>query len=181
MSPEKYKKKRDLTQAGEPQGVGKRGADPLRFVVQRHQASHLHYDFRLEMEGVLKSWAVPKGPSMNPAHKRLALMVEDHPYDYQYFEGAIPEGNYGAGIVKIWDSGTYDSADAKDRPGETKLLQGLRQGEIKFLLEGKKLKGAFVLVKTPRRGDNAWLLIKHRDEHAVDFDYSAEDFIAPVP
>jgi bifunctional non-homologous end joining protein LigD len=180
MSLQKYKEKRDFSRTAEP-GTGiSHDSGQLRFVIQRHQATHLHYDLRLEMEGVMKSWAVPKGPSMNPGHKRLAMMVEDHPYDYQYFEGIIPEGNYGAGTVEIWDKGTYAHTGTREsRSGEKQLLQDLHKGEIKFRINGEKLKGEFVLVKTKSRGDNAWLLIKHRDEFAVDFDYSAEDFISP--
>jgi len=125
------------------------------FVVHEHHARHLHFDFRLEMDGVLKSWAVPKGPSMNPADKRLALMVEDHALDYGSFEGIIPEGYYGAGEVIIWDKGTY------------KLLDGsIDSGRIEFKLNGKKLKGAFVLVKMKIK-DKEWLLIKRKDEYAI--------------
>lgn len=124
------------------------------FVVHEHHARHLHFDFRLEMDGVLKSWAVPKGPSMNPADKRLAIMVEDHPLDYVSFEGMIPEGNYGAGTVVIWDRGTYN------------LISGSAgTGRIEMSLNGKKLKGAFVLTKMKGK-DKEWLLIKKKDEHA---------------
>lgn len=124
------------------------------FVVHEHHARHLHFDFRLEMDGILKSWAVPKGPSMNPADKRLAIMVEDHPLDYVSFEGMIPEGNYGAGTVVIWDRGTYN------------LISGSAgTGRIEMLLNGKKLKGAFVLTKMKGK-DKEWLLIKKKDEHA---------------
>ncbi|MDP3111040.1 MAG: DNA polymerase ligase N-terminal domain-containing protein [Thermodesulfovibrionales bacterium] len=124
------------------------------FVVHEHHARHLHFDFRLEMEGALKSWAVPKGPSMNPSDKRLAIMVEDHPLDYGSFEGTIPEGNYGAGTVVIWDKGTYN------------LLSGsIGSGRIEILLEGEKLKGFFVLLRMKGK-DKEWLLIKKKDEHA---------------
>ena len=126
----------------------------LRFVVHEHDASHLDYDFRLEMGGVLRSWAVPKGPSMDPSKKRLAVQVEDHPLDYIDFEGTIPEGGYGAGRVAIWDHGTYTPLEKKE-------------DEIKFALEGKKLRGSFVLVKLKRsKKGNEWLLIKHKDEYA---------------
>ncbi len=127
-----------------------------RFVVHEHHAAHLHFDFRLEMGGVLKSWAVPKGPSMNPKEKRLAIMVDDHALDYGSFEGIIPEGQYGAGTVSIWDSGDYAT-----------LGGGIPQGKIEFILEGKKLKGSFVLTKMKGR-KKEWLLIKKRDEFADD-------------
>jgi bifunctional non-homologous end joining protein LigD len=121
------------------------------------------------MEGVLKSWAVPKGPSLNPEDKRLAMMVEDHPYDYKDFEGTIPEGNYGAGNVIVWDHGTYHAADAPEgETGEKQLLQGLKKGDLKFVLNGKKLKGEFALVKMRGRQENAWLLLKKRDKYAGD-------------
>ena len=176
MSLVEYKKKRTFTRTPEPKG-GKPSKTKLRFVVQKHAASRLHYDFRLEMEGVLKSWAIPKGPSLNPSDKRLAMFVEDHPYDYRKFEGVIPEGNYGAGTVIIWDEGTYEPIEpAKGKAAQEKiLLQGLKSGSLKFRLHGKKLKGEFVLVKTPRRAENAWLLIKHRDEFASQEDVAQLD------
>lgn len=171
-----YKKKRSFGKTPEPTG-GKVSKSKLQFVVQKHAASRLHYDFRLEMEGVLKSWAVPKGPSMNPKDKRLAMLVEDHPYDYRDFEGIIPAGNYGAGTVIVWDSGTYEPLEAaKGKAAQEKiLLKGLKSGSLKFRLNGDKLKGEFVLVKTPRRADNAWLLIKHRDEFASEEDITGMD------
>ncbi|MCC6287018.1 MAG: 3'-phosphoesterase [Chitinophagaceae bacterium] len=173
-----YKKKRDFKSTAEPSGKIKKGTKELRFVVQRHAASRLHYDFRLEMEGVLKSWAVPKGPSMNPADKRLAMMVEDHPYDYRTFEGTIPEGNYGAGEVEIWDEGTYEALQkSSQKKDESVLLAELKSGSLKFILHGKKLKGEFALVKmkTDDSG-NAWLLIKHKDAYAVSEKYDAEKY-----
>ncbi len=168
---EEYEKKRELDRTPEPRGDERtRGAprDGLIFCVQKHLASHLHYDLRLEHRGVLLSWAVPKGPSLNPRDKRLAMSVEDHPLDYHDFEGVIPEG-YGAGIVMLWDHGTW-------RPDEAMgdLDEAIARGELKFTLEGYKLKGSWVLVRTkgPSRGrsvgegeaSRSWLLIKHRDE-----------------
>jgi bifunctional non-homologous end joining protein LigD len=170
-----YKKKRSFTKTPEPTG-GKGSRSKLHFVVQKHAASRLHYDFRLEMEGVLKSWAVPKGPSLNPADKRLAMLVEDHPYDYKNFEGIIPEGNYGAGTVIIWDHGAYEPLESPigKTAQEKALLKGFHAGSLKFRLHGEKLKGEFVLVKTRGREDNAWLLIKHRDEYASTEDIAAQ-------
>ena len=170
MALKEYKKKRAFTDTPEPQG-GKSLGKTLQFVVQKHAASRLHYDFRLEMEGVLKSWAIPKGPSLNPADKRLAMQVEDHPFDYKDFEGIIPAGNYGAGTVMVWDEGTYEPLEetkgtkaAQDKV----LLKELHSGSLKFRLNGKKLKGEFALVQTRGRGDNSWLLIKHRDKYATE-------------
>ena len=171
-----YNKKRNFKETSEPSGKTKKSVSELIFVVQRHKASRLHYDFRLELDGALKSWAVPKGPSMNPKDKRLAMMVEDHPYDYKDFEGIIPEGNYGAGIVEIWDSGTYsDLENSPQKEAEKNLRKGLKSGDFKFQLFGKKLKGEFVLVKLKGKEDNSWLLIKHRDDFAVDEDYNSEE------
>ena len=164
----KYNDKREFKRTPEPQG-GMPENDLLRFVVQKHNASRLHYDFRLELNGVLKSWAVPKGISLDPSVKRLAMEVEDHPFNYKNFEGIIPEGNYGAGTVIIWDEGTYEPAEESEslskKAKEKLILSGLKQGNLKFRLSGEKLRGEFALVKT-RNGhmaDNAWLLIKHRD------------------
>lgn len=180
MSLTTYNKKRKFNETPEPAGKKDKVAEKqLLFVIQRHKASRLHYDFRLEMEGVLKSWAVPKGPSMNPGDKRLAMMVEDHPYDYKDFTGIIPEGNYGAGIVEIWDNGTYtDIENSPTKTNEKKLLAGLAAGNLKFTLTGKKLIGEFALVKLKGPEDNSWLLIKHRDEYAVDEAYDSEE-LAP--
>ena len=176
MSLETYVKKRDFKQTAEPKG-GKSDNRTLSFVIQRHHASRLHYDFRLELDGTLKSWAVPKGPSLNPDDKRLAMMVEDHPIDYQHFEGIIPNGNYGAGVVIIWDKGTYTSL-ADDRKDDIKQLRaGLKAGNLKIRLDGDILKGEFALVKIKNANeDNSWLLIKHRDEYAVD-DFNSEDLV----
>lgn len=175
MSLTLYKKKRDFKNTPEPKNKTRASVSKLSFVVQRHKASHLHYDLRLEMHGVLKSWAIPKGPSMNPGDKRLAIMVEDHPYDYKNFEGIIPEGNYGAGIVEIWDEGFYSDIENSDKKtAEKKLLEELNAGSIKFSLYGKKLKGEFALVRMKSRGENTWLLLKHKDNFAVDEEYDSE-------
>lgn len=174
MSLKEYVKKRFFDKTTEPKG-GKSTGKKLNFVVQRHHASHLHYDFRLELDGTLKSWAVPKGPSMNPGDKRLAMMVEDHPIDYQHFEGIIPNGNYGAGVVLIWDHGTYKSL-ADERAEDLKILRAsLRSGNLKFKLNGEKLKGEFALVKLDGAEDNSWLLIKHNDQFAVHQPYNSEE------
>jgi bifunctional non-homologous end joining protein LigD len=159
----KYREMRDFGVTPEPAGgKPKRSKRPI-FVIQKHRASHLHYDFRLEMEGVLKSWAVPKGPSYDPTVKRLAMMTEDHPFDYASFEGVIPEGNYGAGNVIIWDSGTWEFIEPGDDP-----VKALQQGKLTFRLYGKKMFGEWALVKIRGRSPkgNEWLLIKHRDKYA---------------
>lgn len=180
MSLSKYKQKRNFSETAEPEGKKESGKGGLKFVIQRHAASRLHYDFRLEMEGVLKSWAVPKGPSLNPKDKRLAMMVEDHPFSYRTFEGEIPKGNYGAGFVEIWDEGTYEHIEDNNRKtGEKKLLSDLHKGSLKIILHGKKLKGEFALVKIKNSDDNSWLLIKHRDEYSVDKLYDAEKLTDP--
>jgi bifunctional non-homologous end joining protein LigD len=167
-----YNKKRNFKNTPEPRG-GKGMDKSFRFVVQRHDASHLHYDFRLELGGVLKSWAVPKGPSMNPADKRLAVMVEDHPVSYFGFEGVIPAGNYGAGTVAIWDKGVFFPVDKEmEKISERQALSAIKGGELKFLLNGDKLKGGFVLVRL--KDDKNWLLIKHKDEYAVNKNYNSE-------
>ena len=185
MSLSLYKKKRSFKKTPEPEGKKKsQSKNKLKFVVQKHDATQLHYDFRLEMEGVLKSWAVPKGPSLNPDDKRLAMMVEDHPYDYRTFEGTIPEGNYGAGTVMVWDEGTYealgfDEQSVKDQ--EKILLAELKKGDVKIILHGEKLKGAFGLVRMHKggpgkgQGDNAWLLIKKKDDEASQTDVTKKD------
>jgi bifunctional non-homologous end joining protein LigD len=176
MALTQYRKKRSFNQTPEPTG-GKSKAKELVFVVQKHDATRLHYDFRLEMEGVLKSWAVPKGPSLDPETRRLAMMVEDHPFDYRDFEGIIPEGNYGAGTVIVWDAGTYRPIeDLPDKPSQEKhLLKQLKAGSLKFVLNGKKLKGEFALVRTNGMGDNSWLLIKHKDKYASKNDVTKKD------
>lgn len=164
MGLEVYRSKRNFEVTPEPAAKLSRKKG-FRFVVQRHEASRLHFDFRLELGGVLKSWAVPKGPSMDPADKRLAVEVEDHPVSYIDFEGTIPKGNYGAGRVRIWDQGVFIAVDPNhEKISEKKALENLEGGELKFLLLGKKLEGEFVLVRM-KDGKN-WLLIKHRDEWA---------------
>jgi bifunctional non-homologous end joining protein LigD len=158
MPLDEYRRKRNFKKTPEPSGRVRRSSrrKPV-FVVQKHDATSLHYDFRLEVNGVMASWAVPKGPSMNPADRRLAVRTEDHPIEYNSFEGVIPEGHYGAGIVVVWDRGTYEVE------GELPPDQQLARGELKFVLHGEKLRGGFVLVRTS--GKN-WLLIKHRDQYA---------------
>lgn len=171
MSLTKYNEKRQFTKTPEPKGSAIKKSTKLIFVVQRHKASRLHYDFRLEMDGVLKSWAVPKGPSLNPKDKRLAMMVEDHPVSYATFKGIIPEGNYGAGIVEVWDNGTYELAPDNKGSG----IEAIENGSLKVVLHGKKLKGQFALIKLKNAEANAWLLVKDRDEHAVDQPYNSEE------
>jgi bifunctional non-homologous end joining protein LigD len=178
MALDKYKQKRNASKTPEPFGGKSADKDVLRFVIQKHAASHLHYDFRLEMEGVLKSWAVPKGPSTDPEIKRLAMMVEDHPFDYRTFEGIIPQGQYGGGTVIVWDEGTYEPLDfegetKKDR--EKQLLHGLHSGKLKFTMKGKKLRGEFALVKAYGRGENGWLLMKLDDKYASTDDITKKD------
>lgn len=178
MSLSLYKKKRRFGETPEPAGKEKSSKKGLRFVIQKHDASHLHYDFRLEMEGVLKSWAIPKGPSLDPANKRLAMMVEDHPYDYRNFEGIIPAGNYGGGIVIVWDEGTYEPVDAKNmthKEQEKQLLNQLHTGNLKIILHGKKIQGEFALFLMKGRGDRSWILMKKNDEFATTKDILAND------
>lgn len=169
MSLKEYNEKRDFKNTREPEGkpVAKIG-NRLIFVIQKHNAKHLHYDLRLEADGVLKSWAVPKGPSMDPEEKRLAVMVEDHPLSYAEFEGIIPEGEYGAGSVIIWDKGDYKATAERD--GQTiPVSEEIGDGHIEFELNGEKLKGKFALVKTNLRGGNdkdSWLLVKMKDGYA---------------
>ena len=150
-----YQQKRRFTKTAEPLPNKKSSPSGNIFVIQKHRASHLHYDFRLEMNGVLKSWAVPKGPSLDPSVRRLAMVVEDHPLDYAGFEGIIPEGEYGGGTVMIWDRGKYVP--------ENDMMAGFLKGELKFTLDGSKLQGSWALVRTKER---QWLLIKHRDQYA---------------
>ena len=177
---EKYREKRDFSRTPEPGPERRRSQETaLSFVIQKHSATRLHYDLRLEFDGVLKSWAVPKGPSLNPEDKRLAMLVEDHPLDYASFEGIIPKGEYGAGQVIVWDRGTYwpdeDDESPKDRAdAEEQMRRGLEKGKVSVFLRGSKLKGSWALVKIAR-GKNEWLLIKHKDEFAESRDVTAED------
>jgi bifunctional non-homologous end joining protein LigD len=159
MALTEYKKKRKFDKTPEPGPKEKRTKTGRLFVVQKHRATQLHYDFRLEVDGVLKSWAVPKGPSLDPTVKRLAMQVEDHPVDYAKFEGVIPEGEYGGGTVMVWDYGTYKPENEDD------VARALSKGELKFSLNGKKLKGSWVLVRTR---DRQWLLMKHRDYYTTE-------------
>jgi bifunctional non-homologous end joining protein LigD len=176
MTLTKYKQKRNFKATSEPEGVIKQSKSNLVFVVQMHDASQLHYDFRLEIDGVLKSWAVPKGPSLNSDDKRLAMMVEDHPFSYKDFEGIIPAGNYGAGNVIVWDNGTYSVPDAGNKKDAQRILSaGLKKGHIKFILDGKKLKGEFSLVHIRGKQENAWLLIKKNDKYAGTMDVLKND------
>lgn len=169
MALEKYRARRDFEVTPEPEGeTRERAVSSLSFVIHKHQASHLHYDFRLEWNGVLLSWAIPKGPSLDPAVKRLAMQVEDHPLEYGGFEGSIPEGQYGGGTVMIWDRGVWT-------PDNPDVDSALRKGELKFTLHGKKLNGSWVLVRTrTQSGRSSWLLIKHRDRYASTRDIVTE-------
>src|SRR6187401_3374347 len=166
MALEEYKQKRNFSKTPEPEGkVANRKGPGLFFCVQKHLASHLHYDFRLEHDGVLLSWAVPKGPSLDPRTKRLAMKVEDHPVAYGEFEGVIPEG-YGAGIVMLWDRGTW-------RPEVDDVAAALKKGDLKLRLDGVKLKGSWALIRTSGGDGRSWLLLKHRDEWAGPLDIAA--------
>ena len=172
-----YRRKRDFAKTREPagglgsaaraDGARKRRAPSLHFVIQKHDASHLHFDFRLELDGVMKSWAVPKGPSYDPSVRRLAMEVEDHPIEYNTFEGTIPQGEYGGGTVMLWDRGTYE---AENGGGGDALRDGYVRGDLKFVLHGERLHGGWVLVRMKRPGRPQWLLIKHRDEYATTRD-----------
>src|ERR1700744_58631 len=177
MSLSEYVKKRDFKKTTEPKAGKSKDKNHLIFVVQKHDASRLHYDFRLEMDGVLKSWAVPRGPMLDPKVKHLAMMVEDHPFGYLNFEGVIPEGEYGGGTVIVWDEGTYEPLEPiKGKKAQEKaLLKQLASGQLKIKLHGEKLNGEFALVKTHGMGENAWLMIKHKDEFATGEDVTKQD------
>jgi DNA ligase D-like protein (predicted 3'-phosphoesterase) len=163
----RYRRKRDFTKTPEPSGRPKRGGGKPRFVIQKHDATTLHYDVRLEVDGVLKSWAVPKGPSTDPRDKRLAMPTEDHPMEYETFEGVIPEGEYGAGPVIVWDRGTYVNLTEKDGY-DVPVKRALRDGHLKVWLEGQKLRGGYALTRARIGGSNRakWLLVKLDDEGA---------------
>jgi bifunctional non-homologous end joining protein LigD len=171
---EEYRKKRKFQISPEPAGTPhalKASEGPFRYVIQKHRATQLHYDFRLEFGGVLLSWAVPKGPSLDPSVKRLAMQVEDHPLEYSDFEGVIPEGEYGGGTVMVWDKGEWS-------PEVENIEAALKKGDLKFTLNGKKLHGSWVLVRTRGFGskaDKSWLLIKHRDKYAATVDIEQEE------
>src|SRR5690349_11272104 len=177
-----YRKKRDFTRTAEPRGGRRQRAAKLAYVIQKHAASHLHFDLRLELDGVMKSWAVPKGPSLDPSVKRLAMQVEDHPIDYNTFEGTIPKGEYGGGTVMLWDRGTYSSDTAASSDEEEDVLrEQLRKGDLKITFHGERLHGSFALIrmKYSRDGSSSskpqWLLIKHRDEYSTTDDVVAEN------
>jgi len=173
MTLDEYHKKRDFQKTPEPSGKGeiRKTSDKLIYVIQKHRATQLHYDFRLEWSGTLLSWAVPKGPSLDPSVKRLAMQVEDHPIDYANFEGVIPADEYGGGTVMVWDTGTWE-------PEVPDVDEALRKGDLKFQLYGKKLQGSWVLVRTrgfgSSKGKSSWLLIKHRDVYASEEDITTD-------
>jgi len=160
-----YRERRDFARTPEPSGVGPSSGEQPIFVIQKHRASTLHYDFRLEVDGVLKSWAVPKGPSTNPRDKRLAVPTEDHPMAYADFEGTIPEGEYGAGTVIVWDIGTYRNLKVDDGR-EVPMSEALAKGHATFWLEGRKLAGGYALIRTGKGEGARWLLVKMDDEAA---------------
>jgi DNA ligase D-like protein (predicted 3'-phosphoesterase) len=165
---EEYRRKRDFRRTPEPAGTPEhpaRAGKKSVFVVQKHDASRLHYDFRLEVDGLLKSWAIPKGPSMNTRDKRLAVPTEDHPLEYRNFEGIIPEGQYGAGRVIVWDTGTFRNVTKRDGQ-PVPLDQAIENGQLAIWLEGKKLKGGFALTRIRDGKKPVWLLVKKRDEYA---------------
>jgi DNA ligase D-like protein (predicted 3'-phosphoesterase) len=155
-----YRSKRNLRRSGEPGGRRRARGDQSQFVVQHHRASTDHYDFRLEVDGVLKSWALPKGPSTNPRDKRMARPTEDHPLEYADFEGVIPEGEYGAGVVQVWDAGPYRNGS------DVEMDEALRRGHVSFELDGEKLRGGYALTRIREGRDETWLLVKRSDRHA---------------
>jgi len=172
---ERYREKRDFTRTPEPPGKKKEKSTGPIFVVQKHAARNLHYDFRLEVDGVLKSWAVPKGPCADPKVNRLAMATEDHPVEYAGFEGVIPEGQYGGGTVMVWDTGAYRNL-MEEKEGGLTMAEALERGKAEFRLDGKKLKGAWVLIRTGKgKDDRRWLLKKMKDEYAGTNDILADE------
>jgi DNA ligase D-like protein (predicted 3'-phosphoesterase) len=161
-----YAKKRDFHKTPEPSTKSGKGSEKPFFVIQKHDASTLHYDFRLLVDGVLKSWAIPKGPSTDPREKRLAVPTEDHPVEYADFEGVIPEGEYGAGTVMVWDTGPYRNLREEKEGDGLSMSDSVKEGRIKVWLDGKKLKGGYALIRTGGPNDGRWLLIKKKDEGA---------------
>ena len=175
-----YRSKRDFARTSEPRGSRRRTGPALAYVIQKHDASHLHFDLRLEVDGVMKSWAVPRGPSINTSVKRLAVQVEDHPIEYNTFEGIIPKGEYGGGTVMIWDRGSWRFG-GEDPDPQRGIREGLRLGKLEIVLEGRRLRGAWVLVRTGKQGSKPqWLLIKQRDRHAGDGPEPVERFTRSV-
>jgi len=177
LSVDRVSAKRTFDATPEPPAAVRERTGPLLFVIQQHSATRLHYDFRLECEGVLKSWAVPKGPSLDPVDKRLAVRTEDHPFDYASFEGVIPKGQYGAGEVIVWDCGVYSPDEeapwVEDRAAaEKQVLDGLANGKLSVMLRGEKVKGSYALVRT--KDDKTWLLIKHKDRFVTKSDVTAQ-------
>jgi DNA ligase D-like protein (predicted 3'-phosphoesterase) len=161
-----YREKRDFRRTPEPQGAEHGSVGEPIFVIQKHDASRLHYDFRLEVDGVLKSWAVPKGPATDPSEKRLAVPTEDHPLDYADFEGVIPEDEYGGGTVLVWDTGEYRNLMAEKEDAGWSMAQSIEAGHVEVWLEGQKLRGGYALVRFREGDDEAWLLVKMKDEEA---------------
>ena len=161
-----YKKKRDFTKTTEPSDSKKKKSKMPRFVIQKHDASNLHYDFRLEIDEILKSWVVPKGPSNDPSVKRMAILTEDHPIDYIDFEGRIPKDQYGGGTVIVWDGGTYRNLRAEKEDDGLSIIESFHDGKIEVWLKGKKLKGGFVLIRIGKEDSKKWLLKKIKDDEA---------------
>jgi DNA ligase D-like protein (predicted 3'-phosphoesterase) len=161
-----YREKRNFRKTPEPSGRPGRPSEKPVFVIQKHNASSLHYDFRLEIDGVLKSWAVPKGPSTDPRQKRLAVPTEDHPLEYAHFEGVIPEGEYGGGTVMVWDQGTYENMRKKKKGDRVSMAESVDEGKVEVNLAGKKIRGGYALFRTGRKEDKWWLLVKMKDGQA---------------
>lgn len=163
---DEYREKRDFRRTSEPSGGGSSPSDKPVFVIQKHDASNLHYDLRLEVDGVLKSWAVPKGPSTDPSVKRMAIPTEDHPLEYADFEGVIPEGEYGAGTVMVWDMGPYRNLREEKEDDGLSMTESVEDGKVEVWLDGEKLAGGYALIRTGSRDDSRWLLIKMDDDEA---------------